>query len=169
MSEFTLFALEKAVDGLIDFNHFVNNSHLYAYGGSGYPRKKTKLVEAIKRMRERGLVEFGDAKAEQIVFRLTNLGEDALGDLSSSEEKWDGKWRLVIFDVPEAKRGVRDLFRRRLKDWGFRSWQKSVWVGKKNVTEKLRRLITKLEVEDWVAVIESEDAYLDAMLKRSWE
>lgn len=167
VNEFALLALEKAVDGLLELNHFVYNPHLYIYGGSEYPRKKI-ISAAIRRMRERGLVEFEEDKRNQIVVKLTNLGKDALGDLSASENKWDGEWRLVIFDVPELKRGVRDLFRRRLKDWGFKSWQKSVWIGKRNVADKLRQLIVKLEIDDCVAVIESADPNLDTLLKRSW-
>ena len=72
-------------------------------------------------------------------------------------KQWDKKWRIVIYDIPEDKRGVRDLFRRRLKEWGFKLWQKSTWITKKNVTEKLRRLIKQLGISDWVAVIESDD------------
>lgn len=42
--------------------------------------------------------------------------------------KWDGKWRVVIFDIPNAQRLQRNAFRRKLKSLGFYSLQKSVWL-----------------------------------------
>ena len=44
------------------------------------------------------------------------------------QKKWDGKWRVIIFDIPENRRIKRDLFRSKLKEMGFRQLQKSVWV-----------------------------------------
>lgn len=42
--------------------------------------------------------------------------------------KWDGKWRIVIFDLPKNYAGNRDFFRRHLIDIGFIQVQKSVWA-----------------------------------------
>ena len=42
--------------------------------------------------------------------------------------KWDGKWRVVVFDVEEKKRFARDKLRRELQLFGFKRLQNSVWV-----------------------------------------
>ena len=104
--------------------------------------------------------DYEKSKTRKIILKLTSLGNDALSDIGVIEREWDGIFRIVIFDIPEQKRIIRDLFRRRLRDWGFRIWQKSVWVSKNNVTDKLRQLIGKLEIKDWVAVVESKDPSL---------
>ena len=41
---------------------------------------------------------------------------------------WDGKWRVVIFDIPETLKKARDALRNRLKSCGFQELQKSVFV-----------------------------------------
>lgn len=41
---------------------------------------------------------------------------------------WDGKWRLIVFDVPESKRNIRDYFRSLLKRLGFAEFQRSMWL-----------------------------------------
>jgi hypothetical protein len=41
---------------------------------------------------------------------------------------WDGKWRLVSFDVPERRRYARDTLRLSLKRMGFVSVEKSLWA-----------------------------------------
>ncbi|MEK7658592.1 MAG: hypothetical protein AAB352_01880 [Patescibacteria group bacterium] len=43
-------------------------------------------------------------------------------------KKWDGKIRVVAFDIPNIQRTKRDAFRRKLKELGFYSSQKSVWL-----------------------------------------
>lgn len=41
---------------------------------------------------------------------------------------WDRLWRVVIFDIPDTQKIKRNAFRRKLKELGFYSLQKSVWV-----------------------------------------
>jgi len=43
-------------------------------------------------------------------------------------KKWDGKWRIVIFDLPKNYAGNRNFLRRRLIVLGFVQIQKSVWA-----------------------------------------
>lgn len=148
------------MDGYVRYDDIIHNPSLYAWGTGWDKRKKSLLAQALRRLREKGLLDYEKGRTNRVIFKLTSLGKDALGDISVLEREWDGVFRIVIFDIPEPKRLIRDLFRRRLRDWGFRPWQKSVWISKNNVTEKLRQLINKLEIKDWVAVIESEDSNL---------
>lgn len=41
---------------------------------------------------------------------------------------WDGRWRVLIFDVPEYRKSVRDKIRRTLMHIGFVRLQDSVWI-----------------------------------------
>jgi len=158
--EFILLALEKAVDGYVRFEDFIYNPGRYAYGG-GWEQsfKKASLAQAIKRLREKGFVEKVTQKDEsKIILKLTEAGREFL--LLSKDEKeiqWDGRWRIVVFDIPENKRLVRDILRSRLKLWGFSPWQKSVWASKKDLTNKLRNLVKELGITEWVLVIESDN------------
>ncbi len=43
-------------------------------------------------------------------------------------KRWDGKWRVVCFDIPEKLRRIRDAFRFKLQELGFHELQKSVWI-----------------------------------------
>lgn len=158
ISNMVLLALEKTIDGYIRLEDFAYHHYRYHYG---IPElKKSSLAQAIRRLRLNGYIE-KDVKAGEVIFKLTQLGKDFLG---VEDQKWDGIYRIVVFDIPENKRVVRDLFRRRLKDWGFKSWQKSVWVSKRRITEKLRKLISELGISDWVAVIESQDKAINYII-----
>ena len=161
LSRFILLTLEKTVDGYVRFEDFANHYYRYHYGAPDL--KKSALAAALKRLRENGLVEV-DHDSGKLVVKLTNLGKDALGDVAGQDEKWDGYWRIVIFDIPEKHYVVRNLFRRKLKEWGFKKWQQSVWVTKNNITSKLRFLIRKLGIDSWVSVVESNDKILSNIL-----
>ncbi len=151
LSWWVLLALEKTVDGTVYFNEFVNNPGYWAYG-TGKDVKKSEIARVLKRLRENGLVEEIKLK-DDIIFKLTLAGEELTG---SDPKEWDGKWRIVVFDIPEQKRLVRDLFRRNLKKWGFKHLQRSVWISKRDVFDKLTSYIQELGIEKWVSVIEAD-------------
>ncbi len=44
-------------------------------------------------------------------------------------EEWDGKWRLVIFDIPESSKEKRSLFRTLLKKNQFVKLQAGVYIS----------------------------------------
>lgn len=151
-----LLALEKTVDGYVRFEDFTYNSWFYARGIERN-LKKAELAQALKRLRERGLVELISDK--ELAIRLTDKGKDrALWvRVRTEDESWDGKWRLVCWDIPEKRRAARNLLRHKLKQLGFQCFQKSVWGCKKNCTKPLRDFIRQVGIEDWVMVIESDD------------
>ena len=158
LTNLILLTLEKSVDGYVRMEHFAYKPHLYAYyGWWDRTLKKSALALALKRLRENGFIDLIDDK--ELVFRLTEKGRDkALWTrMKFIDEKWDGKWRIVIWDVPEKRRVARDLLRNKLKYLGFQQLQKSVWVTKKNCTQPLRDFIKQIGIKDWVRVIETDN------------
>lgn len=150
-----LLALEKAVDGVVVIADFYDNPRRFVWYGPSYDYPKSTLSAAVARLRKKGLVE-KIVDEDKVVLRLTDLGRDWLVKHKVEDQlEWDGIWRLVIFDIPEKHKRVRNILRRRLRGWGFNSWQKSVWATKKPLTETLRTLVKELGIDDWVLVIES--------------
>ncbi len=64
------------------------------------------------------LTKLGLRRLNQIKFQKIRL----------TETSWDGKWRLLTFDIPEKQSGLRQTFRRKLKELGFFHFQRSVFV-----------------------------------------
>lgn len=46
----------------------------------------------------------------------------------TKKRKWDGKWRIILFDVREKSRRKRWLLRQELTAMGFLMLQKSAWI-----------------------------------------
>lgn len=155
LTDLILLTLEKSIDGYIRFEDFAYHHYRYKYG---IPElKKSYFAKAIKRLREKGLIDC--VSDNELAMRLTDSGKDkALWlKIKNGDEKWDGKWRLVVWDIPEKRRQARDLLRFKLKQLGFKQWQKSIWASKVNCTEVLRNFIRQVGIEDWVMVIESDN------------
>ena len=125
ISNVLLLALEKSIDGFIRIQDLRRNPGKYMYyGGWEQDIKPTSISRAIQRLRKKGLI-VSNINEGKVILKLTNLGQDfLLTNKSEDEIDWDGKWRLVIFDIPEEKRKLRTVLRDRLKIWKFEPWQK---------------------------------------------
>ena len=94
-----------------------------------------RQIESIKRSRDtlikRGLLENKNEQlkitqgGKRYLFRCLSLGDNK--ELNKNK-KWDGKWRVIIFDVPESRRFDRTNIRLALVSIGFMRLQDSVWV-----------------------------------------
>src|SRR5688500_1169588 len=78
------------------------------------------FASALNSLERRGMIKiFKDTAGEQFI-KLTKKGEletllvKARQGLESGG-KWDGKWRMVIFDIPEDAKEKRDALRDLLK------------------------------------------------------
>jgi len=98
---------------------------------SKYPRKK--LSSAFYRLKKEGLIEI-KRKGKQFYISLTREGKKKAGRFQidalkiKKPKKWDKKYRVVIFDISQLKKFLREVFRGKLKELGFYQLQKSVWV-----------------------------------------
>lgn len=83
------------------------------------------------------------------VYRLTRKGcLRALGGCHPEERwnrEWDGKWRMVVFDLPENRRGLRNELRRQLRAAKFGGLQGSVWISPDSV-HRIRESLNKQAV-----------------------
>lgn len=87
---------------------------------------------AIGRARLR-LIKDGALTRSDKGMRLTVRGNSMIQFLeakhrSAKKPRWDGRWRVLVFDVPEYRKTIRDKIRRTLIDIGFERLQDSVWI-----------------------------------------
>lgn len=93
------------------------------------PRQREYVASAASKLRKKGLIQFSNGR-----YSLTREGEKLLKKWEFFNYKirkpsvWDNKWRVVIFDIPEKKKTVRDRLTLLLRQAGFERLQDSVWV-----------------------------------------
>ncbi|OGG78155.1 CRISPR-associated endonuclease Cas2 [Candidatus Kaiserbacteria bacterium RIFCSPLOWO2_01_FULL_52_12b] len=137
------------------------------------PRLNRRISQAINRLRERGLIERVNT-GEGVTLRLTSKGV-RLAETIEEEEKqyeikkpkrWDDKWRIVIFDIWERRRGVRDRLRTLLQRNGFVKIQNSVWVYPHDCEELFVFLRTNLRLGKGILYIVAEEIENDGALRK---
>jgi hypothetical protein len=84
---------------------------------------------ARKRLLSRGLLEFENGRlAITEAGKLFMATEENQKQLISIPKRWDNKWRILIFDVKEERKTLREKIRLTLRAIGFTRLQDSVWV-----------------------------------------
>lgn len=88
---------------------------------------------ALGRLVSKGLITFEERDGKRFAC-VTEAGKQML-ELESMREKsakkprrWDGRWRVVLFDIPERRRSVRNRLRIFMQEYGFVRLQDSVWI-----------------------------------------
>jgi len=71
-------------------------------------------------------------------------------------KKWDKKWRVVIFDIPEKNRRFRDILRSHLYALDFYKIQKSVFVSPHPYEKSILELVSVYSAMPYVRVITAE-------------
>lgn len=102
-------------------------------GERQYSRWQTKQV--ISQLGKRKYVEIEYLSDGRVKVKITKAGltKALTYELENMRlnkpDKWDGKWRVIIFDIPQKYNRIRDLFRMRLKQLGLSQLQESVYVS----------------------------------------
>jgi len=111
--------------------YFVQNV-INAYQKSKkYP--KQKVSDTFYRLRKQGMIEIQTVN-HQIYISLTQEGKKRAGIFQIDKlkitrpKRWDKKWRLLMFDIPQTRKISREALRGKLKELGFLPLQKSVWA-----------------------------------------
>ena len=97
--------------------------------GDGYSRKST--YQSYYRMAKTGEIEKEIINGEPVL-KITAKGNRLLNESIPmrrlAKKRWDKCWRMVIFDIPEEKRIIRDRLRNKLISLSFAMWQRSIYV-----------------------------------------
>lgn len=102
-------------------------------GDKSYPRWSANKI--FSQLDKQKFIDISENTDGSTTVKITQKGMTRaltyqLNTLKLKKPKhWDKKWRVVVFDVPEKYRRVRDVFRMRLRQLGLYQLQKSVYVS----------------------------------------
>ncbi len=68
-------------------------------------------------------------------------------------KRWNKKWLLVIFDIPEKDRAFRDILRQQLRELEFKKLQNSVFVSPYPFEKSILELVYLYRAEKYVRTI----------------
>lgn len=125
---------------------------------------KYRIKEAIKRLNKKRLINLKE-KGDKLYLEITEKGNRLIKDCEYDDlelprsERWDEKWRLVIFDIPDEKKKERNAFSKKLKDLGFYPIQESVFIYPYDCQDEIDFISEFLSINNFVNyfIIESID------------
>lgn len=115
---------------------------------------------AMSRMMKQGWLD-SEKKGNKSYYFLTTRGEARMEEAAKrifkfTPNDWDGKWRMLIYAIPEEKRQVRDELRKELLWSGFGSFSNGCWISPNNLEKEAELLIEKYDIQNYVHFFVSE-------------
>ncbi len=123
-------------------------------------RRRNNIRIAVDRLRRLRCIDHqvGDDRS---TLRITSLGEKRLRQYSienlelAPSHRWDGIWRIVMFDIPEDKKRARDAMSKKLKHLGFHQLQKSVFCHFTDCKGEVEFMEEYFEIQGLVTFVEA--------------
>jgi len=123
-------------------------------------KNRTTFSKFIYRLKSNNYIRVENLKGKEAII-LTKEGlHKALKAsfiIESRKKRKDGKWTMLIFDVPEKWRKSRDLLRSILHNLGYKIFQKSVWITPYDVSKKTEHLLQYYSLDEFVKIFLIEE------------
>jgi CRISPR-associated endonuclease Cas2 len=132
-----------------------------------------RLVQSLQRLTQGDLIKITHQDGREMV-ELTAKGRQKLllYDLKqltlAKPAKWDGLWRVVIFDVGEQKRSFRNALRWQLRSMNFYRLQESVFVTPYPCEKEIALLREHYEIKNEVVIITAVKLENEEVLKKEF-
>lgn len=124
-------------------------------------QKDRELRRVLHYMKQRGLIKYRPRDYENGII-LTEAGKKRIEKSKYSNlsipvpEKWDKKWRIIFFDVPETQNTKRKALTHKLHLIGYRQLQLSIWIHPFPSRAEIEMIAEKNEVRRYLTYIEVE-------------
>ena len=154
----TLLVVAMAPNVLQVLDSFTGNKRKLSY----------RLKSVAARLAEKGYVRFTEHEGKTYLV-ITEKGKRALEqklDTPKRRRRWDKRWRMVLFDVPEKRRAVRDSLRYTMQQYGFVRLQDSAWIYPYDCEDIVMLLKARLRVGNAVRYLIVEKIENDLKLKK---
>ncbi|AOH53728.1 phenylacetic acid degradation operon negative regulatory protein PaaX [Peribacillus muralis] len=115
---------------------------------------------AVSRMVKQGWIQ-SEKQGNKSYYFLTGRGVQRMDEAANriykmKPNEWDGKWRILMYTIPEDKRQLRDDLRKELLWSGFGSFSNGCWISPNDLEKEIDLLIGKYEIDEYVDFFISE-------------
>lgn len=122
----------------------------------GRKMDRKKFAKLIYYLKKKGWIRIKELENREAIILTPKGMEKVLRiryKVKEKKKRRDGKWQMVIYDIPERKRKIREDFRESLKLLGYQKLQKSIWVCPYDVLRETQELIRKYSIEKFVRLL----------------
>ncbi|MCK6462512.1 MAG: hypothetical protein L6Q29_01690 [Candidatus Pacebacteria bacterium] len=133
--------------------------------------ERSRLYRIVGEFYNGRLVDYKENKDGFVNIVLTKEGERKALKFKLDEmeikkpKRWDGEWRIVIFDILEKFKKAREALRRKLRELGFLELQKSVFVLPYECEDEINFIVEIFLIRPWVRFIRAKNFTNEEQLK----
>lgn len=149
-----------------------NAAQIFKYFKSKDFEERKRIKRSLERLKKQGLImeknrmdgyyvltAKGKAKAMRYKIENTKI---------KRQEKWAGKWWLIMFDVPEEKKKARQAINFALKKIGCIHYQKSVFITPFPCKKEIDFIGETFGVRDNIRIVVAEHIEGSAVFKKKF-
>lgn len=125
---------------------------------STHEQKQKKITKSFYYLKSAGYIDWKQ-EGKGLALMLTKKGREKLNVLNfqtmqiEHKTRWDGRWWVVLADVPQESRRQEDLLRTKLKEMGFNPFQRSVWIYPHNPRTEVGIVSKFYQIERFVTTM----------------
>ncbi len=159
-----LASLLDAAEEIQDPFRLMSYSYKNMYGWIPGRYRKHNFYQLVSRSLRTELIEKVEKNGE-IYIRITTKGKNVIKRdfpiLLLQNKKWDGKWRVIMFDVEEVNKKARNKLRKKLKELGFGMLQKSVFVSPHDILRDFSEFAESSGIKNYLYLLETHKLIVD--------
>jgi len=124
---------------------------------------RKKFSQLIYKAKIRGYIKVKSLQGKKtIVLTKEGIGKALRASflMEGKVRRPDGKWLMVIFDIPQTHKKARNLIRSVLQNLGYKMFQQSVWITPYDVQEKTEKLLQWHSLDTYVKILLVEDSIM---------
>ena len=118
-----------------------------------------RYYDSVYQMKRRKVVDVFQKNGKKFI-KLTHKGQLEIllhGLRTDRKSPWDGRWRVVIFDIPETARKHRATIRRLLRQDGFIRFQNSVFISPYQLNRQSVEYLKKTHLINYIRVMRVDE------------
>ena len=133
--------------------------------------KKERLYRIVREFYNDRLIDYKEDEDGFVKIILTKEGQKKALKFKLDEmeikkpSKWDGEWRIVIFDIPERFKKAREALRLKLRELGFLELQKSVLVLPYECEDEINFIMEVFMIRPFVRFVRAKSFTNEEQLK----
>ena len=133
------------------------------------------LRESIRKLYQSKIINYRENSDGTVELILTEVGKkrSLVYDLDklkiNKPPKWDGLWRMVIFDIPEDKKSARMALASKLKELEFYPIQKSVFIHPYECKDEIDFIVELFDIVPCVRFLRVKDIDVELDLKNKFK
>lgn len=134
-------------------------------------QKQYRIRKTFEQLRRERLLDITETKSGETRMILSDKGQKKILEYKFEEmkikipDRWDGYWRMIIFDIPEHLKTARNALRTKLNELGFHQLQKSVWIHPYECRDEINFIIEFFNIRPYVKMAEATQFDGDDLIK----